>query len=142
MDAANVGVEVEDKRQRSERLLAKTGDRELLKVRTRAADGSAVATVQDAQALQEKARSLLREAQAKKKISKEEAKEIENDLRYDINTQFGTRNENDAIMVYERRSGTEVICSNERILVWPFPGEREGDGVPDGALTPPQELSE
>lgn len=34
--------------------------------------------------------------------------EIEHDLRYDINTQFGTRNEHDAIMVYERRSGTEV----------------------------------
>ena len=54
------------------------------------------------------ARSLLREAQAKKKISEAEAKEIENDLRFDINTQFGTRNENDAIAVYERRSGTEV----------------------------------
>lgn len=54
MDAANVGVEVEDKHQRAERLLAKAGDRELRKVRTRAADGASVATVQDAQALREK----------------------------------------------------------------------------------------
>ena len=36
----------------------------------------------------------------------------------------------------------KVICSNERILVWPFPGSKVcGEGVPDGALDPPVELS-
>lgn len=69
MDAANVGVEVEDKRQRSERLLAKTGDRELRKVRSRAADGTAVATVQDAQALREKVRRLFRVARVTGRIA-------------------------------------------------------------------------
>ncbi len=54
------------------------------------------------------ARSLLKEAEGNKKLSKAEAKELENDLRHDINTQFGTRNENFALDVYERRSGTEV----------------------------------
>lgn len=53
-DAANLGIEVEDRRQRSERLLAKAGNEELRKVRRRARDGVAVATVQDAQALREK----------------------------------------------------------------------------------------
>ncbi|CAN0026722.1 unnamed protein product, partial [Ectocarpus fasciculatus] len=142
LDAANVGVEVEDKRQRSERLLSKAGNGELRAVRKRAGDGAAVDTVKDAQALREKARSLLKEAEGKKKLSKEEAKELENDLLKDINTQFGTRNENFALDVYERRCGTEVICSNERILVWPFPGNKfSGDCVPDGALDPPPELS-
>lgn len=54
------------------------------------------------------ARSLLKDAEGKKKLSKQEAKELENDLRHDINTRFGTRNENYALDVYERRSGTEV----------------------------------
>lgn len=54
LDAENLGLEVEDKRQRAERLLAKTGDGELRKVRARAGDGVAVATVQDAQALRAK----------------------------------------------------------------------------------------
>lgn len=36
----------------------------------------------------------------------------------------------------------KVICSNERFLVWPFPGSKvSGDGVPEGALDPPAELS-
>jgi len=54
IDAANVGIEVEDRRQRSERLLAKAGNGELKAIRRRAGDGAAVATVQDAQALREK----------------------------------------------------------------------------------------
>lgn len=54
------------------------------------------------------ARSLLKDAEGKKKLTKAEAKELESDLRHDINTQFGTRNENFALSVYERRSGTEV----------------------------------
>lgn len=54
IDAENVGIEVEDRRQRSERLLAKVGDGELWAVRKRAGDGVAVATVQDAQALRAK----------------------------------------------------------------------------------------
>lgn len=54
IDAANVGIEVEDRRQRSEMLLAKAGDGELAAVRKRAGDGAAVATVQDAQALRDK----------------------------------------------------------------------------------------
>ncbi|CAM9904325.1 unnamed protein product [Pylaiella littoralis] len=142
IDAANVGIEVEDRRQRSEMLLAKAGDGELAAVRKRAGDGAAVATVQDAQALRDKTRSLLKEAEGKQRLSKAEAKELENDLRHDINTQFGTRNENFALSVYERRSGSEVICSNERIMVWPFPGSKvSGDEVPDGALKPPIELS-
>ncbi|CBN75877.1 conserved unknown protein [Ectocarpus siliculosus] len=143
LDAANVGAEVEDKRQRSERLLSKAGNGQLRAVRKKAGDGAAVDTVKDAQALREKARSLLKDAEVKKKLSKEEAKELENDLLKDINTQFGTRNENFALDVYERRCGTEVICSNERILVWPFPGSKiSGDGVPDRALDPPPELSQ
>lgn len=51
---------------------------------------------------------MLKEAKGKKKLSEAEAKELENELRHDINTQFGTRNENFALSVYERRSGTEV----------------------------------
>ncbi|CAM9255310.1 unnamed protein product, partial [Hapterophycus canaliculatus] len=130
IDAANVGIEVEDRRQRSERLLAKAGNGELRAVHKRAGDGAAVATVQDAQALRDKAHSLLKDAEGKKMLSKKEAKELGNDLRHDINTQFGTRNENYALDVYERRSGTEVICSNERILVWPFPGSKiSGDEI-------------
>ena len=54
------------------------------------------------------ARSLLKEAEGSKKLTKAEAKELDRDLRHDINTQFGTRNENFALSVYERRSGTEV----------------------------------
>ncbi|CAN0126484.1 unnamed protein product [Ectocarpus sp. 6 AP-2014] len=143
LDAANVGAEVEDKRQRSERLLSKAGNGQLRAVRKKAGDGAAVDTVKDAQALREKARSLLKDAEVKKKLSKEEAKELENDLLKDINTQFGTRNENFALDVYERRCGTEVICSNERILVWPFPGSKiSADGVPDAALDPPPGLSQ
>lgn len=56
------------------------------------------------------ARSLLKQAEGRKKLTKAEAKELESDLRHDINTQFGTRNENFALSVYERRSGTEVRC--------------------------------
>lgn len=56
LDAANVGIEVEDRRQRSERLLAKAGNGELRAVRRKAGDGGAVETVQDAQALQNKVR--------------------------------------------------------------------------------------
>ncbi|CAM9941810.1 unnamed protein product, partial [Ectocarpus sp. 13 AM-2016] len=44
LDAANIGAEVEDKRQRSERLLSKAGNRELSAVRKRAGDGAAVDT--------------------------------------------------------------------------------------------------
>lgn len=51
---------------------------------------------------------LLKKAEASKKLSKEEARELEDDLRHDINTQFGNRNEEVALRVYERRSGTEV----------------------------------
>lgn len=54
LDAENLGIEVEDRRQRAERLLTKTGDKDLRAVRARARDGVAVATVQDAQALREK----------------------------------------------------------------------------------------
>lgn len=53
LDAANVGAEVEDKRQRSERLLSKAGNGELRAVRKRAGDGAAVDTVKDAQALRD-----------------------------------------------------------------------------------------
>lgn len=42
------------------------------------------------------------------KLSAAEAKELEEDLRHDVNTRFGTRNENVALAMYERRSGTEV----------------------------------
>lgn len=36
----------------------------------------------------------------------------------------------------------KVICSNERIMVWPFVGSKiSGDGVPEGAMDPPTELS-
>lgn len=54
LDATNVGTGVEDKRQRSERLLSKAGNGELRAVRKRAGDGAAVDTVKDAQALREK----------------------------------------------------------------------------------------
>ena len=47
-------MEVEDRSQRSERLLAKAANGELKAVRRRAGDGAAVATVQDAQALRDK----------------------------------------------------------------------------------------
>lgn len=47
-------MEVQDRNQRVERLLAKAGDSELQSVRARAGDAAAVATVQDAQALREK----------------------------------------------------------------------------------------
>lgn len=53
-DAENLGLEVEDRRQRTEKLLAKAGDGELRKVRARAGDGATVDTVKDAQALREK----------------------------------------------------------------------------------------
>lgn len=54
IDAANIGIELEDRRQRSERLLAKAGDGELRALQKKAGDGAAVATVQDAQALRDK----------------------------------------------------------------------------------------
>lgn len=60
LDAANVGIEVEDRRQRSERLLAKAGNGELRAVRRKAGDGAAVETVQDAQALRDKVRARAR----------------------------------------------------------------------------------
>lgn len=53
-DAANLGMEVEAKRERSEKLLAKAGDGELRALQRRSGDGEKVATVQDAQALQAK----------------------------------------------------------------------------------------
>lgn len=56
LDAENLGIEVEDRRHRVERLLTKTGDKNLRAVRVRAGDGVAVATVQDAQALRKKVR--------------------------------------------------------------------------------------
>lgn len=59
------------------------------------------------------ARSLLKDAEGKNKLSKAEAKELESDLSHDINTQFGTRNENFALSVYERRSGTEASIARQ-----------------------------
>lgn len=52
--------------------------------------------------------SLLKKAEGNNKLSKNEVKELEEELRYDINTKFGTRNEDVAVKVYERRTGTEV----------------------------------
>ena len=53
-DAENLGLELEDRKQRSERLLAKSGESELKTVRERAGNAAAVATVRDAQALKDK----------------------------------------------------------------------------------------
>lgn len=53
-DVENLGLELEERNKRTEKLLAKTGDDELRKIRTRAGDGVAIATVKDAQALQRK----------------------------------------------------------------------------------------
>lgn len=51
---------------------------------------------------------MLKKAEGAKKLSKEEVKELGKELEYDINTKFGTRNEEVALKVYERRTGTEV----------------------------------
>ena len=41
-----------------------------------------------------------------------------------MNTAFGTRHENEAIAVYERRTGTVVRSTNEHLLIWRFPRDR------------------
>lgn len=55
-----------------------------------------------------KTHALLKDAKRKSKLTRDEAKELEDELRYDINTQFGTRNEDEALRAYERQTGTEV----------------------------------
>ena len=55
-DANNLGLEVEDRRQRSKRLLVKSGDGELQAIRERAGSAAAVATVRDAKTLKDKVR--------------------------------------------------------------------------------------
>lgn len=53
-DVENSGLELEEKNKGAEKLLAKAGDDESRKIRTRAGDSVAVATVKDAQALKHK----------------------------------------------------------------------------------------
>lgn len=47
-------------------------------------------------------------AERSKKLSEQEARELGDELRYDINTSFGNRNEDAALLLYERLTGTEV----------------------------------
>lgn len=61
--------------------------------------------------------SLVKKAEGNKRLSRDEAKELKNDLRHDINTKFGTRNEDVALLVYERRTGTEVGRGGEAHVI-------------------------
>jgi len=101
----------------------------------------ATTTTQVAQ-LRREAQTALSGAVKAKAIRKEEAAEIEEELRHQLFTRFGTRTESSAVAQYERQTGNAVFGRNDRRLVWPFPELSEREPGNPNDLEPPPELAQ
>jgi R3H domain len=114
--------------------------REVLRSAASAAQSStAVASTSDAAALKHQIDGALKEALQSKQLTRTEAAEVRTALSHDINTGFGTRNEDAALQAYEQLRRLRVFGKNDRFLIWPFPR----DPAPDvDATQAPAELAQ
>jgi R3H domain len=114
--------------------------REVLRSAASAAQSStAVASTSDAAALKQQIDGALKEALHSKQLTRTEAAEVRTALAHDINTGFGTRNEDAALQAYEQLRRLRVFGKNDRFLIWPFPR----DPAPDvDATQAPAELAQ
>ena len=64
-------------------------------------------------------------------IGSQQARQLEQALSSSINTEHGTRTEDAALVMYERKTGRAVRSSNEHLLIWLWPRAQR-----DGLVTP------
>ena len=61
-------------------------------------------------------------------IGSQQARQLEQALSSSVNTEHGTRTEDAALVMYERKTGRAVRASNEHLLIWLWPSAgRPGD---------------
>ena len=89
--------------------------------------------IEDVQRLRSAADSLVRHAADRGLLTARASSELRSFAASALNTDFGTRHEEEAIGLYERTTGCTVLESNESMLVWPFGADGPLDADSPGA---------
>ena len=69
-------------------------------------------------------------------IGSQQARQLEQALSSSVNTEHGTRTEDAALVMYERKTGRAVRASNEHLLIWLWPSAQREGPQRDGLMTP------
>jgi hypothetical protein len=123
-DTRQLNLRVVNEEERLHELLQKMGRLQqgiLQRVSTQARDATKVKTVTDAHNLKRAATNVIHEAAAKKRLSPQEAEELDCFMSKHVNTSFGHVHENFAIRCYEQQTGQAVYACNEKVMRWHFP---------------------
>eukprot|EP00559_Dactyliosolen_fragilissimus_P004570 CAMPEP_0184858382 /NCGR_PEP_ID=MMETSP0580-20130426/3493_1 /TAXON_ID=1118495 /ORGANISM="Dactyliosolen fragilissimus" /LENGTH=669 /DNA_ID=CAMNT_0027354501 /DNA_START=117 /DNA_END=2126 /DNA_ORIENTATION=- len=115
-DSKLLGVTLTSAQQELEKLATKAGG-----AQTRKALKEATSTVgKDVTDAQRKKQNVLERAKSSGALNKNEMKRLTEGLKYAVNTNFGTKHEENALDIYSQQCGWEVRERNAQIKRWDF----------------------